>query len=119
MGQNNELGRKGEELAAAFLIENGYAILERNYRFKKAELDIIARKEKLLAVVEVKLRSANAIENPKDAITAKKIKSMVAATDQYIGVHGLDVEVRFDVMAIIKNGEQYELEHIENAFYHF
>ena len=59
MAEHNELGKKGEKLAIDFLLKNGYKILETNYRFLKAEVDIIAQKDEVLAVVEVKTRSTD------------------------------------------------------------
>ena len=119
MAQHNEFGKKGEQMAAALLSENGYTILEKNYRFKKAEIDIIALKENILAVVEVKSRSSDVVINPKDAITAKKIKLLTLAANEYVIANDLDVEVRFDIISILKEKENYKTEHIEDAFYHF
>lgn len=119
MAQHNEFGKEGEELAASFLSRKGYQLLERNYRHKKAEIDLIALHGNVLAIVEVKSRNHNAIENPKDAITPRKIRNIVAAAHEFVVEKGLDVEVRFDVIAIIKKEERYTVEHVENAFYHF
>ena len=66
MAIHNELGKKGEQLAVDFLQKKGYTILDRNWRFKKAEVDIIAQKEQILAIVEVKTRSSNYFGNPQD-----------------------------------------------------
>ena len=119
MGKHNELGKKGEQLAVDFLLKNGYDIVERNYRFDKAEVDIIARKEDILAIVEVKTRSTTDFGNPEDFVKPKQIKNLVKAVDEYVNENNLDVEVRFDIIAIVKNGKNYEIEHIEDAFYHF
>ena len=119
MAQHNELGKKGEQLAVDFLLRNGYEISERNYRFDKAEVDIIAQKENILAVVEVKTRSTIDYGNPQDFVKPKQIKNLVKAVDEYVTVNNLDVEVRFDIIAIVKNDKNYNIEHLENAFYHF
>ena len=119
MAQHNELGKKGEELAVGFLLKNGYKILERNYIFQKAEVDIIARKEDTLAVVEVKTRSTNYFGNPEDFLKPKQIKNLVKAVNEYVTVYDLDVEVRFDIISIIKEKKGFNIEHLENAFYHF
>ena len=66
MASHNQLGKKGEQLAVDFLIENGYDIVERNYRFNKAEVDIIAQKKDVLAIIEVKTRSTTDFGNPQD-----------------------------------------------------
>lgn len=119
MAQHNELGKKGEQLAVDFLLEGGYKIIERNYRFDKAEVDIIAQKESVLAIIEVKTRSSADFGNPQDFVKPKQIKNLVKAVDEYINVNDLDVEVRFDIIAIIKENKSYKIEHLENAFYHF
>ena len=119
MANHNELGKKGEDLAVDFLLKNGYRILERNYIFQKAEVDIIARKENALAIVEVKTRSTNAFGNPQDFLKPKQIQRIVKAVDHYVISNKLDVEVRFDIIAIVKNGNQFDIEYLENAYYHF
>ncbi len=119
MAQHNEFGKKGEQMAVAFLEKSGYDILKRNYRFQKAEIDIIALKDTVLAIVEVKSRSSTMIIDPKDAITPKKIKLLTLAANEYVIKNELDVEVRFDIVSIIKEKGRYAIEHIKNAFYHF
>jgi len=119
MAQHNELGKKGEQLAVDFLIENGYKIVERNYRFDKAEVDIIAKKEDTLAIIEVKTRSTSDFGNPQDFVKPKQVKRLVKAVDEYVTVNKLDIEVRFDIIAIVKNKKGLNIEHLENAFYHF
>lgn len=119
MGKHNELGKKGEQLAVDFLEEKGYTIFERNYRFEKAEVDIIAQKENILAIVEVKTRSTTDFGNPEEFVKPKQIKNLVKAVDEYVNVNSLDVEVRFDIVAIITSGKTNEIEHLKDAFYHF
>ncbi|WP_040246879.1 YraN family protein [Psychroserpens mesophilus] len=119
MANHNDLGQKGEELAVDFLLKHGYEILSRNYIFQKAEVDIIAQKEDVLAIVEVKTRSTNVFGNPQDFLKPKQIQRIVKAVDHFVTSHQLDVEVRFDIIAIVKNGNQFDIEHLENAYYHF
>lgn len=119
MAQHNQLGKKGEQLAVDFLLNKGYEITERNYRFDKAEVDIIAKKENILAIIEVKTRSTADFGNPQDFVKPKQIQRLVKAVDEYVTVNGLNVEVRFDIVAIIKEGKVFNIEHLENAFYHF
>ena len=119
MAQHNELGKKGEQLAQDLLVKNGYEILERNYRFDKAEVDIIAQQKDILAVVEVKTRSSLDFGNPQDFVKPKQIKNLVKAVDEYVTENNLDVEVRFDIVAILQNGKDFEIEHLEDAFYYF
>ncbi|RZN84659.1 MAG: YraN family protein [Winogradskyella sp.] len=119
MAQHNELGKKGEQLAVDFLIESNYNIVARNYRFEKAEVDIIAQKKDILAIVEVKTRSTTDFGNPQDFVKPKQIKNLVKAVDEYVNANDLDVEVRFDIIAIVKEQGKFKIEHLENAFYHF
>ncbi|WP_299884726.1 YraN family protein [uncultured Lacinutrix sp.] len=119
MAHHNELGKKGEQLATDFLLKKGYDIIERNYRFDKAEVDIIAQIEETLAIVEVKTRSTIDFGNPQDFVKPKQIQRLVKAVDEYVTVNGLDVEVRFDIIAIVKDGKNFTIEHLEDAFYHF
>jgi putative endonuclease len=119
MAQHNELGKKGEQLAVDFLLKNGYDIVARNYRFEKAEVDIMAQQKGILAIIEVKTRSTADFGNPQDFVKPKQIQRLVKAVDEYVTVNELDVEVRFDIIAIVKEGKGFKIEHLENAFYHF
>lgn len=119
MAEHNELGKLGEEIAVGFLSKNGYKIIQKNYRYLKAEVDVIALKENVLVAVEVKTRSSNYFESPQDAVNSKKIKLLVVAMDNFVTEKDLDVEVRFDIIAIIKQQSNYQIEHIEDAFLFF
>jgi len=119
MASHNELGKLGEELAVAYLQQNNYAILETNWTFQKAEIDIIAQKENVLAIVEVKTRSSIEFGLPQDFVKPKKIQLLVKAVNEYIISNDIDVEVRFDIIAISKEENDFKIEHIEDAFYYF
>lgn len=123
MAEHNELGKKGEELAVEYLQQNGYKILDRNWTFQKAEIDIIAQKENILAVVEVKTRSSLDFGSPEEFVKQKKINLLIKAVNAYINYRekdfGEDLNVRFDIVAIHKNGETFAIEHLTDAFYHF
>lgn len=119
MAQHNELGKKGEQLAVDFLLKNDYEIVERNYRFDKAEVDIIAQKEDILAIIEVKTRSTIDFGNPQDFVKPKQIQRLVKAVDEYVTINNLEVEIRFDIIAIVKENNNFNIKHLENAFYHF
>jgi putative endonuclease len=119
MAEHNELGKFGEELAVDFLQKNGYDILETNWTFQKAEIDIIAQKENIVAVVEVKTRSSIEFGLPQDFVKPKKIQLLVKAANEYIVSNDLDAEVRFDIIAIYKEDKIYKTEHIVDAFHHF
>lgn len=119
MAEHNDLGKLGEELAVTFLEKDGYTILETNWTFQKAEVDIIAQKENILAIVEVKTRSSIDFGLPQDFVKPKKIQLLVKAINEYVISRDLDVEVRFDIIAIHKKDKKFELEHILNAFFIF
>jgi putative endonuclease len=119
MADHNELGKLGEELAEQYLRKNGYAILDSNWTFQKAEIDIIAMKENTLAIVEVKTRSSIDFGSPQDFVKPKKIQLLVKAVDAYVNQKNLDLEIRFDIIAIHKVGKDFNVEHITDAFYHF
>ena len=120
MAHHNELGKLGEKLAAVYLLKNGYEILAQNYYFDKAEIDIIAKKgEDTLVVVEVKTRNSDFFGDPQEFVTPSKIKLLVKAANEYVISNDLDMEVRFDIIAVIKNKTIEKMEHFENAFYHF
>jgi len=119
MAEHNTLGKKGEELATELLLNKGYTILGKNYRFKKFEVDIIALQDKTLVAVEVKTRSTPDFGDPQEFLKKTQIKNLVEAVDHYITSNNLDYEVRFDVIGIIKNKLGTKIEHLEDAFLHF
>jgi putative endonuclease len=119
MAEHNELGKFGEELAVEFLQQNGYTILETNWSFQKAEIDIIAQIGNTLAVVEVKTRSSIEFGLPQDFIKPKKIQLLVKAVNEYVTKNDLEFSIRFDVIAVYKEENNYNIDHIIDAFYHF
>ncbi|GGD17448.1 YraN family protein [Flavobacterium orientale] len=119
MAEHNELGKFGEEQAFEYLQANGYEVLETNWTFQKAEVDIIAQKENTLAIIEVKTRSSIDFGLPQDFVKPKKIQLLVKAVNEYVIQNDLDVEVRFDIIAIHKEGNNLSIEHLEDAFYYF
>jgi len=119
MANHNKFGKLGEQKAVDFLKASGYEIKARNYRYLNAEVDIIAEKEGFLVIVEVKSRNKGFLEDISDAISPKKIKLLTMAADHFVAKKDLDLEVRFDIITVIKNGKNFNVEHFENAFYHF
>jgi len=119
MANHNDLGKQGETIAVEYLQKSGYEILEQNFVFQKAEIDIIARKGDWLIVVEVKTRSSIDFGNPEAFVTKKKINLLVKAIDEYVNRSGLDLEIRFDIISIVKTENKFNTEHLEDAFYHF
>ena len=119
MAEHNELGKLGEELAVDFLEKNSYSILETNWTFQKAEIDIIAQKENILSIIEVKTRSSIDFGLPQDFVKPKKIQLLVKAVNEYVISNDLEVEVRFDIIAIYKEENNYKIDHLEDAFFYF
>lgn len=118
MAQHNDIGKEGENLAKTFLVNNGYTILETNYRYKKAEIDIIATKANILAIIEVKTRTSTAFGEPESFVNNKKIKLILEATNAYIDSKNIDYEVSLDIISVIL-GPETEINHITNAYYFF
>ncbi|WP_124979335.1 YraN family protein [Nonlabens xiamenensis] len=120
MADHNILGTEGEDMAASFVQKEGYDILKRNYTYNKGEIDIIARKNDIIAIIEVKTRSTPDFGDPQTFLKPKQIKKLIATADHYVQEYITDnVEVRFDIVAIIRNKQGTKLEHIKDAFYHF
>lgn len=118
MAEHNELGRLGEQLARDFLIAKGYQILEQNWVCGHKEIDLIAMDGKELVIVEVKTRRVTFLVEPEETVDKYKQLYLIWAAESYIERNNLDVEVRFDIVAIVvdKNNE-HRIDHIENAFY--
>ncbi len=115
---NHDLGSKGEEVAANYLAAKGYKILHRNWHYGHKELDLVAKYNDTIVVVEVKTRSSLYWEEPKESVRRKKQKLIVEAADAYVQQYNLDCDVRFDIISIVINqGLPPEIEHIEDAFY--
>ncbi|WP_179351112.1 YraN family protein [Winogradskyella vidalii] len=119
MAQHNELGELGEQLAADYLMQKGYEILERNYVFQKAEIDIIAKHNNQMICVEVKTRNSDFFGDPQEFVTPGKIKLLVKAMDAFILENDIDLETRFDIVAVLKNKTTEQITHYEDAFYYF
>ncbi|QWX83929.1 YraN family protein [Cellulophaga sp. HaHaR_3_176] len=119
MADHNEFGKIGEQLAVDFLIKKGFKIKHRNYRYLKAEIDVIAQVSNQLVVVEVKARASGFIGDLKDMIPKKKRDLLVLAANNYVIEKNIDLEIRFDVITIVKENGTYTIDHIEDAFYFF
>ena len=109
----------GERLAIDYLISKGYKILTQNYRFKKAEVDIMAQKDAYLVAVEVKTRSSEVFGTPEEFLKPAQIQRIIKAVDHFVISNNLNLEVRFDIIAIVLSSKTPEIDHIKNAFYHF
>lgn len=114
--QHLKIGMEGEEIAAKFLIDKGYDILHKRWTYKHKEVDIIAKLNNLLVIAEVKTRSSEKFSKPEDAVDYKKQRFLVEATEAFINDYNDFDEIRFDVISIILQADEYTIYHIENAF---
>ena len=118
MAEHNELGRLGELLAKEYLEQRGYVILEKNWVYGRAEIDLIAFYEQQLIFVEVKTRRSIDHGEPEDFVNWKKEKQMEFASGVYIDKRNHQGEIRFDIIAIVfENKDLYKINHIEDAFW--
>ena len=111
-----DIGKKGELAAEKYLVENGYEILMRNFRYKKSEIDILCLNKDFLVVVEVKLRKENYVVRPMSTVDKKKQKLLISGTNAFIEKHAINHEVRFDVIEIFDSGSRLHINHIADAF---
>lgn len=118
MARHNLLGKRGEKVAISWLIQQGYCILARNWRFKRSEIDIIARKSDILVIVEVKTRSSSNFGRPSDFVRSRKMKMLVDAATEFAVSQDHDGEVRFDIIGVepLPTGS-YRLRHLEDVFF--
>lgn len=117
MADHNEFGKLAEEMAVKYLEDLKYKILARNYRFMKAEIDIIAEFENELVVVEVKARNSDAFIEPQEAINKKKMRLLISAANDFSENYKYDLNTRFDVITILPDEQnKLEITHIINAF---
>ncbi|MEX1188931.1 MAG: YraN family protein [Bacteroidia bacterium] len=116
MAAHNELGIKGEDLAVEWLEKNKFEILERNWKSRFEEIDVIAKKDGMLVIIEVKTRSSRVFGNPEESINLRKQRNLVQATESYIINKNSHLETRFDIISIILNKSTFEIQHIPYAF---
>ncbi|RRN78000.1 YraN family protein [Pseudoxanthomonas sp. SGD-10] len=121
MAKHNDFGKRGELLARQFLEQNGYEILDENWCYQKAEVDLIAYKNKTIIFIEVKTRSGNLFGAPEEFVDSKKQRLLSEAAEEYIYLMQHKGEIRFDIIAILfdKKLENYKLRHIEDAFWNY
>lgn len=111
------LGQRGEQLATLYLQEQGYMVLQRNYRTRYGELDIICQKNGVIVFVEVKTRRSQLFGSPEEAITRQKIMHIKKVALLYLAENKTSYkEIRFDVITILIQGNEPRLNHIQAAF---
>ena len=117
MAAHNDIGHKGEDMAADYLQQEGYCILERNWMNNgRKELDIVATKDDVIVFVEVKTRRQGSVTSPIDAVDARKQHRICLAADSFLKAFRVDLPCRFDVVCVIYNDKASRIEHVEDAF---
>lgn len=110
-------GRRGEDLAAVFLLEKGYRLLERNWRTRAGEIDIIVEVHGVIVFCEVKARRSNRYGSGSEAVNRRKQLKLIQIATLYLQKHGkLESRCRFDVLEIDFGNGKEAVRHIENAF---
>ncbi|MEZ4990913.1 MAG: YraN family protein [Saprospiraceae bacterium] len=118
MAKHLDLGSRGEQLAKELLEAKGYVILETNWRYRRAEVDLIVKDGVILVFVEVKTRTTAYFGRPETFVTPQKEKLLVRAVHAYMQQSGHEWEIRFDVVSIVwESEEKYTAAHLEDAFW--
>lgn len=118
MARQQTIGSLGEETATGFLQKSGYIILERNWRFRKAEIDIIAKDGEVLVFVEVKAKSYTYFGAPEESVSIYKENLIIDAAHQYMIKIGHDWEIRFDIISIVfDKSKDASITHFKDAFF--
>ena len=112
-----DFGKHAERYALNYLLQKGYLLLAKNYRYNRAEVDLLMQKNNQLVCVEVKARSTAFFGSPESFISPKKIRNLVQAVDFFMEENHLNIEVRFDIIALLKRNNKWQIKHLKNAFY--
>ena len=110
-------GQAGEKIALDYLRENAFKILHTNWRQGHKELDIIAQKENVIHIIEVRSLSSSFFQQPYQTINKAKQRNLIAAADAYIQRYELTQEIQIDIISIVFNDTQHTIEYIPNAIY--
>jgi putative endonuclease len=117
MASHNQLGKEAEQMAVDYLVKNGYEILHCNWRYSHYEIDIIAKKNGLLRIIEVKALKTSGIKFPEESVTKKKFKYLLKAADEFLFQNQQYRHVQFDILSIIINPQkETEFFLIEDVF---
>lgn len=118
MATHNDFGKEAENFAAEYLLKNQYEIMAKNWRFGKAEIDIIAvdTLSQEIVIAEVKALHSNELKNPEEAVNKAKKKLLITAANEYIVQNEIQLETRFDIISLVKQNSEWKISHIKNAF---
>lgn len=118
MAEHNDLGKWGEDVALAYLLDQGYRLLDRNWHQGHRDLDLIMQQDDTLVIVEVRTRRNNLFMAPEQTVDALKMLSLSKAANAYIRLHRISLNIRFDIVAITGTpSSDFTINHIEDAFY--
>jgi len=121
MDNTNTIGHKCEEIAKNYLLDEGYEILEKNWRYSRAEIDIIAKKNNCLIFIEVKARNSLYYGLPEEMVDEQKQHLVFGAAQRYMEKINYDWEIRFDIISIhlieVTEYKNYDLKHLKDVFY--
>ncbi|MCF8246917.1 MAG: YraN family protein [Saprospiraceae bacterium] len=118
MAKHLETGKLGEEIAVAHLRQQGFEILETNWRYRRCEVDIIAKEGNLMVFVEVKTRSYDYFGRPEEFVSPAQERRLAQAAAAFMEKTGHEWAIRFDVIAVLKKKEgDFEVELIRDAFF--
>ena len=118
MAEHNGLGKWGENVALAYLLDQGYRLLDRNWHQGHRDLDLIMQQDDTLVIVEVRTRRNNLFMAPEQTVDALKMLSLSKAANAYIRLHRISLNIRFDIVAITGTpSSDFTINHIEDAFY--
>lgn len=116
MYARHSIGQEGEEIATKYLIENNYAIIERNFNCRQGEIDIIAKDKKEFVFIEVKTRTNRKYGNPAEAVATSKVKHLLKSIEYYLFLNKLENSfIRIDVIEVYKKEDKFYINHIKNA----
>ena len=118
MAEHNDLGKWGEDVALAYLLDQGYRLLDRNWHQGHRDLDLIMQQDDTLVIDEVRTRRNNLFMDPEQTVDALKMLSLSKAANAYIRLHRISLNIRFDIVAITGTpSSDFTINHIEDAFY--
>ena len=106
MASHNELGKEAEQMAVNYLTQKGYKILHCNWRYSSYEIDIIAMKNELLRIIEVKSLKSSELKYPEESVTRKKFKYLLKAADEFLFQNQQYRHVQFDILSIVLNRDK-------------
>ncbi len=116
MNDRKHIGDVGEERALEFLLQKGYEFVSSNYHSRYGEIDIIAKNGEYIVFAEVKTRKTGSLATPSEFVDFRKQKRIITTAKIYLSENPTELQPRFDVIEVTYMGNEFEIEHIENAF---